>query len=304
MMQIVPLTDTQWDLLLSESPHATFFHTSFWKNAVIRAFGGEATLFRCETEGKHWLIPVYKGTGLSSGFQTSSIGYGGPIPLFSISDPMAAIQEIRGIVNRLEAECGTRCTGYVTFPLLNWEKVALEPGEFFSYTQILPLHFDIEYVFEKVIGGKVRTAIRRAVKGGLSVRKIENQEINEGHALLVATQKNVGASYTTPYPFFKYLVEQSRKGIETWGGFDQNGKMVVMSMMLHTKASSFHLFNGWDRQSAPIGANQAVLWEMILYSMRLGLKELNLGESHQESLKRAKEEWGSIFYPILKAKFV
>ena len=48
-MQIVSLTDTQWDLLLSEAPYATFFHTSFWKNAVIRAFGGEAALFRCET---------------------------------------------------------------------------------------------------------------------------------------------------------------------------------------------------------------------------------------------------------------
>jgi hypothetical protein len=303
-MQIVPLPDAQWDLLLSESPHATSFHTSFWKNAVIRAFGGEAILFRCEIEGRAWLVPVYKGAEWSSGFKTSSIGYGGPIPLFPISDPIAAIREIREIVAHVETECGTRCTGYVTFPLVNWERVDLAPGEFLSYTQILPLHCDVEHVFEKVVSGKVRTAIRRAIKGGLSVRKIEDQEIDEGHALLTATQKNVGASYTTPYPFFKHLAEQSGKGIETFGGFNEHGKMVAMSMMLHTKTSSFHLFNGWDRQSAPVGANQAVLWEMVLCSMGLGLKELNLGESHQESLKRAKEEWGSIFCPILKAKLI
>ncbi len=302
-MHIVSLTDAQWDRLLCKSPYATFFHISFWKNAVLRAFGGECTLFQCEMDGKHWLIPVYRRASGFSEFKMNSIGYGGPIPLFSMLDPIAAIREIRVIVACLEAECRAKCTGYVTFPCLSWEKMVLEPGEFCSYTQILPLHFDVEYVFEKVIRGKVRTAIRRAAKEGLSVRKIENQEVSEGYGLLVATQNSVRASYTTPYPFFKYLVEQSGKGVETWGGFDQNGKMVAMSMMLHTKESSFHLFNGWDRQTAPIGANQAILWEMVLYSMRLGLKELNLGESHQESLRRAKEEWGSIFYPILKAKF-
>lgn len=304
MMHFSPVAEKEWNALAEKSPYAACFHCSAWKEAVLSSFGGDALLLTCKLEGRDWILPIFSGGRWSEGFRIGSIGYGGPLPLFSISKQTEVLREIRSIIENLEKELGKKCTGYTTFPSPLWEGTPLAVGELLSHTQILFLDSDPEFVFQKKIGGKVRTAIRRARKGGLSVRKIHAEEAPQAHGLLVETQKNVGAKYTTPYCFFQRLVERAGQGVETWGGFDASGQMVAAATMLYTEKSSFHLFHGWDRRQAPVGTNQALLWEMVVYSIQRGIREFNFGESPQESLKRAKEEWKTTPIPILKGVFV
>lgn len=299
-MKIIKLTDEEWDFCLTAAHYKCFFYTSFWKNQIIKNFGGQALLIKCEVASKNWLVPLYFGKPWSQGFRTSSIGYGGPIPLFHIHDPDLELKNIRNVLTELESKYKISCKGFTTYPSHDWASVTLKNKEFLSFTQILSLEKDPTYLFEKVFSGNVRTSIRRAQKEGVCVRLIYPNEVKVAYKLLVETQQTVKSTYVTPFSFFSSLFESASNGVKVWGAFSQLNEMVAMSMSLFTELDGFHLFSGWDRRLGKGGANQAILWTMIQEALKLNLVSFNLGESPSELLNKAKSRWGGNMVPILK----
>lgn len=299
MIKVEPIEDLEWDTYLEVSPYSTFFHTSFWKNSVINHLGGEARFFICSNEKRKWLVPVYLGKW-SKGFRIGAIGYGGPLPLEAIADPNQEKAAIKDIIRKLETLIGLPCTDYVTYPMAKWDELLISLPNFLTQTHLLCLEGGQLHVFENVLSGNVRTAIRRSAQYGLEARLASKTDLFQAHCLLAKTQQQVGASYTTPYSLLDQLFSHSEKGIELWVCFDKFKEMISMSLMLHYRQHSIHYLHGWDRSRSPPGANQALLWSMIKRSIELGSKTFNFGESPNLSLKQAKERWGAKQVPILR----
>ncbi len=301
-MKITILDDYQADLSLKESSFASVFHVSSWKRAVTEHVGGKALFFFCKEGDFSWLIPVYQKLPWSTQFRIGGIGYGGPIPLYKTTSPLEEKANIDRLIRILEQHLDQKCTSYATFPWEKWAELPIAKPDFLTFTQIIHLDPNPSYLFEKVLTGNVRTAIRQAERQGVKTRKLDQGELQMAHHLLSLTQTQVKASYITPFSFFQHLA-LSGEGAECWGAFLEDGRMAAMSVLLYAHESAFHFLHGWDRAFAPPGTNQILIWAMIQRSLQCNLRTFNLGESHSDSLRETKKRWGAKMYPILRGCF-
>lgn len=295
-MRISLISDQEWDQALQSSAYAEFFQTSFWKNQVASCIGGQGHLYLCEDDDHKWLVPCYTGAPWSKGFRIGSVGYGGPIPLQRRQDPLVENQKIHEMIAGLESVFKSRCTGVTTYPCKEWGGL-----DGLSITQVIPLKDSQELVFTGVVTGNVRTTIRRAEQTELTVAKIvDAEELKVAHRLLCETQIRVNALYTTPWAFFSGLTASNH--VTVWG-IRHEGEMIAMSLMLSYAKKAFHLFHGWKRDQIPPGTNQLLMWEMVKHAIAEECHSFNMGESHADSLRIAKQRWGAEEVPILKMSF-
>lgn len=300
-MLLEKLSDDEWDKMVPVSPYSSFFHNSLWMNAVCKFVGGESAKILITDKKSSWLVPIYFGRPWSSTFRIGSIGYGGPLPLENLTASCEIRETFEKIGMILQKEFQISCSGITTFPWALWSSLSLQSNEVISETQIIPLLGDEEAVFTKVLSGNVRTAIRRASEYRIALLDEENGE--EAYELLKKTQLRVGSCYVTQKSLFLYLLKQRASGIEVWGGFDLEQKLVAMSVLLIGNREAFHLFHGWDPDVKITGLNQALIWKMVESSIQKKCSSFNMGESHSESLKIAKKKWGAQPCPILKISY-
>jgi hypothetical protein len=304
-MEFECLQSHDWDRYLIKSPYRTFFQKSFWIDSVCQFLGGKSQLLKHSLGEKSWLIPVYQGSPWSSGFRVGSVGYGGPLPLHHIVNPMSERDYMFQIIEKLEKFNQCVCTGCCAFPHHLWYEMNSFSGQYFTETEMIQLQNSHEAVFNDVITGNVRTAIRRANKNNVQVHLLKEEHLAEAGHLLRETQTTVGASYTTSQKLLEHLFKYKKEGVEFWGAFNEHNELIAMAVLLIDGQTAIHLFHGWKRKSlshsdAGQGINQALIWEMIKSSINQKCVYFNLGESHSNPLKEAKQRWGSLTYPILR----
>ena len=292
------ITDERWTELASVSSYTTPFHHTDWMRLVCRALGGSLTLYECEVGEVAWLIPAYSGAPWSrEGFATSSVGYGGPLP---VCEGMACdiYRGAKATVTLLERARAEPCTRIVTFPLGEWRDAIAGPFTVQTYlTQVLSLSSTRDVLFNNELSGKVRTAVRRATAAGVSIERLSLDSAAEGLQLLAQTQRAVGASYVTDAMLFDELV-RGRAGARAYAARAEN-ELVSIAVMLVGYRRAFHLLHGWNRQFAGVCANQLLLWRMITDAQDDGAIEVDLGRSHYPTLFQAKARWGTRAVPVL-----
>jgi hypothetical protein len=302
-MEINRLCDREWDQAVSKSPYRSFFHKSYWINAVCKQLGGHALLFKSNFADNSWLCPVFAGTPWSSnGFRMGSIGYGGPLPLQEPKEMDEEAEHIGKIYTELERQLKLPCTGFCTYPNANWSCLDHHSNFYLTETEMIPLEGKSEAdLFNKVITGNIRTSIRRAEKEGIYISLLEDSRLEEAGTLLRETQRMVGAGYSTPQTFLEQLFSDRREnGVEFWAAQDKNGVLLGMSIHLIYEPTSIHLFHGWRKDTPSLGTNQALIWEMVKSAIKHNCRHFNMGESHSASLKVAKQKWGTCTIPILR----
>lgn len=303
-LRVARLDEPAWNQVLAKASCSTVFHSWSWSQLVCTVLGGEFHPMAIVSGEQHLhLAPVFSGKPWADkgAFRLGAIGYGGPLPTSTPgrSDP-PSYSEIANLIKLIEAERGESCSGATLFPHRNWkpdDDIAL------GCAHLLDIKSNTEHMFNEILTGNVRTAIRKALHSSVTVRGISIDELATAHTMLNQTQLLVGAAYQTPLSLLEALITmESPKGL-VLGAFIGN-RMISMGVFLISNRDAFHLFNGWDRTAAAYCPNQLLLWSAVLESQARGASVLNLGESHYPSLAQAKERWGAIPIPVARLNSV
>jgi hypothetical protein len=292
-MKVSRLSAAAWAEGVVKSTSLTPFHNEQWLDLVVRHFGGELTLYRVDGDGIDWFVPVLAGLPWSkSGFRVGGIGYGGPLPVHGDVTSAALYDGTRRVIEHVESDRREICTAAVSIPHRAWSGLSdfVEPTESVYCTQLLDLQGDDASLLS-TFSGNVRTALRKADRSGIRVRRLRQTDVNAAHELLVITQRAVGAAYITKADFFAAIVT-GYKSSASYGAFRES-RLLAVAVTLRGARSDFHLFHGWDRAFASLCANQALLWHVIRVARRRGARILDLGKSYTSSLASAKGRWGA-----------
>lgn len=283
--------NTTWNIELQTAPYASPFHEYAWNDMVVKHFDHEFQGYAALNGKRTWLIPVYRQDEL---IRSSFIGYGGPLALHQVIDGSEELRTSVDMLTELKAKLGTTAVQGTLYPADFWPIKPPEQAIEMAQTAIVDIRLTPDDVFNTVISGNCRTAIRKAFKNNVQIRALtENDDYEQITALLNETQRRVGSSYMTDEGFLRSIGSLVDPYI-TANTFlaELEDQPIAMSTVITNKHEAFHLFSGWDRAYANACANQALHWHSIKQAQEYGASQYNMGESHTPQLMAAKLRWG------------
>lgn len=289
----------EWDAHLQVSPYASPFHEYPWNEMAAAQFGADFQGYVISSKDRLWLLPIYQRDGQTL---CSFVGYGGPVSLERTEE----VNELANCIEILEAAKSilgaTAITGTL-YPNSSWEPVSDTRIEY-SATSVVPIHGSQEDIFSAVISGNCRTAIRKAMKSGVKIHEIQDEDLaayGQAEHLLQITQARVGSTYATPASLLRAIGTLDKPSI-TGATYiaEVDGQAIAMSTVITNRREMFNLFNGWDREFAHHCANQALHWHAIQAAIRQGVENYNMGESHNPNILSAKSKWGAKLVDVPK----
>ena len=294
-MKINLLNKTEWSMKLKLSPYRTVFHEYWWGKFTTEYLGGEFFPILVEDENRQWLLPCYIGKPWSENDQVSigGIGYGGPLPLYEINSPAIEGNRVSEILPEIAQYFKKNSIKATLYSDKSWSLI--EDNRFqMSSTVKIPLIRSKDYMFENILTGNVRTAIRKAHKSDVVVRGINSSEdeLAQSYNLLIDTQKRVNSKYVTDRKLFMSLAQNNNYQKSKCFVAIKDSRILATTILVWNDLEAFHLFHGWDKNYDSLCANQSILWEMINFAKVEKLESFNMGESHSENLLRAKLRWG------------
>lgn len=295
-MKITECLPKNWDTYLYGTWCDSPYVKTCWFETVTQFFGGRYALYQIDLGSHKFLFPCFFGTPWSPFFRVGSIGYGGPL-CAEPTEYQVGLMNRQEMIKGLEAHLQLPCTGVTGYPSYERSEVLVEPAqeEVLSPTCELTLEEALNPIdqegFLKSYDGSIRTALRKSQKEGIIVRRLDADTAPQAWQLLVDTQIAVGASYQTPWPFFKALALERGSFAGGYGAF-LGPKLIASAILLYSETEAVHYVHGWDRAFAKTCANQALIHRMLQDASKLGCRRFNLGESPQTSLLKAKRKWG------------
>lgn len=283
--------DIAWSSELQTAPYASPFHEYAWNDMVAEHFDYEFQGYAASYGDQTWLIPAYHHDQL---IRSSFMGYGGPLALHQVTDGAAEIRTSVDMLMELKAKLGATSVQGTLYPADFWPVKSPEQAIEMTQTTILDITFTSEDIFNTILSGNCRTAIRKAAKSGVRIRSLtETDAYEQAKALLNETQRQVGSSYITDISLLCSIgsLNDSTIMADTYTA-EINGQPIAMSTVVMNQHEAFHLFSGWDRKNANVCANQALHWNNILQAQKYGSAQYNMGESHTQQLLAAKLRWG------------
>lgn len=290
MFEIKKIGLEKWESLRKTSSIPSVFLSSEFIQFVTESFNIEFAGLLAESEDQSFLLPCYIKNNLSE-FQVGFIGYGGPLPILRTIESLYAVDELATLAKQ---HFGMKLSKFVTYPSNGIEYSGLMKRETI-YTDVIEIK-EIDYLFNNVFSGNVRTSIRKAQKNNVYTKKLPLEDLPYAHKMLSDTQKRVGAPYCTDFNFFS-LICNSEKHIAL-GAYIDN-RLIGVSVFLIDRFEVFYYLNGTDVEFRNFSQNYLMLWHAIKYSAANNIKFFNLGASHYDELKKFKQKWGAKEYKIL-----
>lgn len=279
-----------WDAELLASPYASPFHEYAWNTMAAEQFNQEFQGLKA-THGEYgWLIPVYRQGEQA---RTSFIAYGGPLALHEVLNGKDELKASLHVAAEVKKEHGASSLQGSLYPAYFWPE-SVPPNVDIAQTALLSL--DSEDIFNDVISGNCRTAVRKAIKSGVHVRQLEPSDsvYEEVTILLNRTQQSVGSNYLTEVDYLRAIGDLDEPNIVGQTSVAElDGCPIAMSTVVTNRRMAFHLFSGWNRDFASVCANQALHWHNITQAQERRVDYYNMGESHTPELLAAKLRWGS-----------
>lgn len=296
MLKIQELTSSEWQSYIENSDYSSVFFQHWWGKATEKYFGVKfmPLLLSIDADLKV-LVPCYIA---DSNFRIGFIGYGGPLPLSEMSVSCEVSLSYR-IMDYLSKYFNLPCVGFTSYVHNKWQLVATDMQPFVSNTTIVSLEGTEDVIFNQVISGNVRTAIRKAQKSNVVIRHITPDLEAQAYKLIADTQHNNGAGYVTDYNFFTFLSSPDAKysmGFAAYIGCEMHAAAVC----LFSPKEAFHYLHGWNRVNMGSCFNQLLIWSMMQEAIKRKCMFFNMGESHYQSLLEAKMRWGGVEVPLIR----
>ena len=283
-----PLTHPNWDDLLLNHDHITFFHTVSWARVLIETYGYKPLYFTVLEDGKLvGLIPVMEINSHLTGNRGVSL------PFTDICHPIADTREkLHALMNRVIDYSNRAGWKYVEFRgESQFSDCTLPCAQ--HYIHILDLH-GIEDTLSKSLRDSTRRNIRKAEKEGV--------EISFQHSLgamitfyhLQCETRRLHGLPPQPWAFFKKIHEHviaSRQGFVALA-FHQ-GNPIAGAVYFLFRNRAIYKFGASNHNYQNLRANNLVMWESIRWLCRNGFKSLHFGrtEIENQGLLQFKRGW-------------
>lgn len=298
------ISKKQWNILKNASPYASPFQDYEWGSLTTKILGGNFYAVMARSNGLKWIIPLYEGkpwVRKKGCYRIGGVGYGGPLPTHVVTDVNQELEYLYKIIDQLRVFVNADGIEWTLYPSKFWDDTNISKTK----TCRIQLGRGKDYIFNKVLSGNVRTAIRKSDKSGIIIREINvlnHDELKAAHYLLTKTQERVGSEYLTDYDLFLALSSLRSDLLQAKTFVAVFDKQIIgVATLIFDNNEAFHLFHGWDYNFKKVCSNQALIWGLICYSVDLNIQIFNMGESHTESLLKAKLRWGAKIESVPKS---
>lgn len=273
-----------------------FSHEYFMSSLLLDE--GEAILFFFESRNGKVAYPAVKRKIINAANMelydiTTPYGYGGP--LISVGeDEQALLLEFREAVGEY-CKAHQIVSEFVRFhPLLGNHKGLGSSMEILRASNTVKIELQQEGDLLGRIPGKNRNMIRKAMKNGVEVRKIDVEENLEEFILIYyATMRrnDAAAFYFFTEAYFRKTIELFGRDLHLFGAF-LDGKMISTTLILtHGKFMHYHL-SGSLGEYRSLGANNLLLFKIAEWGQERGIEDFHLGGGYsgqEDSLYRFKK---------------
>jgi len=274
----------QWDEFVENSPAATFFHQSGWKEVIEKAFGHKAYFLYTEDQGKiTGILPLVHIKSLLFGNSLSSCAfcvYGG-----IIADNKDSYQQLDKKACDLAEELGVD-------HLEMRNKIQLTPER---------PHKELYVTFRKeldedeeknmlAIPRKQRAVIRKGIKAGL-VSEIDH-EIDRFYQAYSTSVRNLGTPVFAK-KYFAILKQVFKEQCEILTVVDKNGMLIASVMNFYFKDEVLPYYGGGTEHARAVQGNDFMYWEVMRRAVEKGIKIFDYGRSKEGTGSyRFKKHWG------------
>ncbi|MDR6555735.1 hypothetical protein J2809_000066 [Arthrobacter pascens] len=153
------------------------------------------------------------------------------------------------------------------------------------------------------MSGRARTAVRKALKAGMTVEVCNASQANLGsesafRSLYQSTMSRIGASSHHVYgdSYYSTLLSRLSDRVFVVNVTTAEGSPAASAMILLDDAVVHYHLSGSDPQAARSGANNLLVWTILEWSARQGFQSVHLGGglTADDSLFRFKESFGGV----------
>ena len=297
---IDPLATVNYDKMLSDTPGASFFHTSAWARVLVESYRYNPIYFAdISSDRFSTLVPLMEIRSVLTGKRGVSL------PFTDYCEPITPAGE----------DCSGLLDSIIKFGRkAGWKYVEFRPGrELTHFTPASAMHFghalDISNGESALLSGfreSTQRNIKKADKEGVDVTISHSSEsVAEFFRLNCLTRKMHGLP-PQPYRFFKKIYEHIiSKGHGIVALASAQGKYVAASVYFNFGSQAIYKYGASDRNYQHLRANNKVMWEAIRYYAERGYKSFCFGRTEPDNtgLLQFKRGWGAEEYMINYYKY-
>lgn len=293
--------DARWRTFVEAHPDALVYHHPAWIETLHVAYGYEPLVLGSEQDGGELtgVLPLMRKRGLATGKRLSSLPHT-PVAGLLASDPGSATALTEEAEARARAERGMGLELKSAAPL-DAAGGALDGGAWStSYSLALPDTVDELRFGNSRNHGRIKWAVNKASRSGVSVREAESEEeLVRWHRLYLETMR-WHVVPPRPYAFFRAAWQILRPAglmrlllAERAGG---DGARIIAGSMLFTAAATvLYAYNGRAASELASRPNDVLQWHAIHDAVAAGARRYDFGEveEDQQGLTEFKKKWGA-----------
>lgn len=273
----------QWNSIIDGFSKQDIYFSHNYFMSALQLDEGEAILFFYESQNGKVAYPVIKRkianeANIDLYDITTPYGYGGPL-ISVCEDKEALLLEFREAFNEY---CNAHhiISEFVRFhPLLENHKGLENSMEILRASSTVKIGLEQGVDLLGQIPGKNRNMIRKAMKNGVEVRKLNLEENLEEFILIYyATMRRNDASafYFFTEAYFRKTIDLFGQDLHLFGAFVE-GKMISATLILtHGQFMHYHL-SGSLGEYRNLGANNLLLFKIAEWGQAGGIKAFHLG---------------------------
>jgi hypothetical protein len=298
-----PTTDPAWEAYAAAHPRSVVFHRAAWLRVLAREYGQRPLgLVAEDADGAvRGILPLVETRGLPLGLGSGSGGRRlSSLPRTPVAGPVADDDAttavlVRAAIDRVPPGAGLQ------LKLGGPELDAVVPeltGHPWRMNYAVDLPADpAELRFGRGRdNNRLRAAVRRALRSGLSVRPAASwNELRRWYGLYLETMRDHAVPPRRFRLFAAIWAELAPVGMAELLLVERGGVPIAGNLVVSDGRTAFYLFNGAARARLAEGANNVLQFEAIQRAIATGHRRYDLGEvvEGDAGLARFKRKWGA-----------
>jgi hypothetical protein len=284
-----PVHETDWDELVLAHPDVTFFHSRAWAKVLSKTYGHKPVYLRCVTGGKPLaLVPMMDVQSPLTGRR------GVCLPFTDFCAPLMYGGSDHALIIDLLCEIA-RERKWKHFEIRDAKALGPAVSSTSFYGHKLQLCRNPETLFKR-LKGAVRTAIRKAERGGLTAEVTWDREaIIHFYRLHAPTRRRHGLP-PQPMSFFMNIYDEVIKPRLGFVVLVKSGsEPVAAGVFCLFGRNSIYKFGASDETQRELRGSNLMMWEGIRFLAENGADSLHLGRTSldNDGLRRFKLGWGT-----------
>ncbi len=287
-------TKSKWEEIVLDSNDSYFYHSPSWSKIMEKTFNFHDSTRLYTINGKEILVPVMrkKKYGFNV-YDSMPLGYGG-----FFSGDKISFHEIEIIIDKIMGGKNI-IFNFTLSPSSNLsidlkKSSVSQVNDVWSYTHILPLNNDFDYIWKNYFKRNTRRAIQKSERNNIEIQKGDSlNDFKDYYCLYVDASKKWG--YETPeYPLrlFKNLYRFGSDSVDLYMAYRDSELIAGLISFSYGRNVS-----GWSNvflsQYGALNPTSLLVSHSIECACKEGYKNYDLGASGDlGGVRKFKESFG------------